>query len=382
MLLPVTEDRRALHRIPELDRELPKTTKYLEESLRRLTCEVFSPIPSSVCAFFDLGFDHALAFRADMDALPITEKTGADYRSAHDGCMHACGHDGHMAMLLELARRIQADVSGIRANILLIFQPGEETDGGAKDICQTGILETCKVKAVFGMHLWPGLPFGEVFSRKNELMSRSSVVDIEILGRSSHIAHPEAGADALEAGVSIYSRIQSMERSLDPAIHRLCKFGRMTSGTAENAISSHTQMLGSLRAFDDGVFFAMQEDIRRICDEVGEKTGCTVRLTMHGSYPPVVNAPELLAQIRACVPIQVSELEKPSMTTEDFSFYQKLVPGVFFFLGVGEAPALHTEQFDFDESVLTKGAAFFEAIAASELPYCVPFPAEAENSAS
>ena len=143
-------DRQALHAIPELGLELPKTAAYVKNALKDLNCKVFSPLEYAVCAYFDFGADHAIAFRADMDALPITEETGLSYASTHPGQMHACGHDGHTAILLELARRLSAK-QNLSHNVLLIFQPGEETPGGALPICQTGVLETYQVKAVFGL---------------------------------------------------------------------------------------------------------------------------------------------------------------------------------------------------------------------------------------
>ena len=134
--MQIIADRRALHRIPEIDRELPKTLAYLVESLKHTSCRVFSPADGALCAFFDFGQNHAIAFRADMDALPIEEKSGVDFASAHPGNMHACGHDGHMAILLELARRL-SDKPALSHNVLLIFQPAEETIGGALSICES-----------------------------------------------------------------------------------------------------------------------------------------------------------------------------------------------------------------------------------------------------
>ena len=132
--MQIIADRRYLHTIPELGRELPKTTQYVMQTLEPLSCRVFCPIECGVCAWFDFGADKAIAFRADMDALPIQEKTGLEFSSRHPGKMHACGHDGHMAMLLELARQLDR-LEWLDRNVLLIFQPGEETPGGAEDIC-------------------------------------------------------------------------------------------------------------------------------------------------------------------------------------------------------------------------------------------------------
>ena len=154
--MQIITDRRELHKIPELDRDLPKTMAYLRAALEPLCCKLLTPTPGSLSAWFDFGAKEAIAFRSDADALPITEHSRAAYCSVHPGRMHACGHDGHMAILLELARRLER-IESLRYNVLLIFQCAEETTGGAKDICDTGIFKKRKVKAIFGLHIWPGL---------------------------------------------------------------------------------------------------------------------------------------------------------------------------------------------------------------------------------
>ena len=188
--MQIVDDRRALHQIPELDRQLPQTMDYLRGALSGLKCRVFSPMASSLCAWFDFGQKEAIAFRADADALPITERTKAPYASRNPGCMHACGHDGHMAILLELARRLDKK-DKLSHNVLLVFQCAEETTGGARDLCATGIFKQYHVEAIFAMHLWPGLPAGMVASRLNEMMSRSCEVKVDIYGKSAHIARAE-----------------------------------------------------------------------------------------------------------------------------------------------------------------------------------------------
>ena len=174
--MQIIEDRRALHRIPELGYQLPETLAYVRASLEKLSCAVFAPIEGAVCAFFDFGRESAVAFRADMDALPITERTGLPFASTHPGRMHACGHDGHMAIALELARRLDEKKS-LPHNVLLVFQPAEETIGGAEPICRSGVFEKYKVEAIFGLHLWPGLAEGVCASRANEMMARSRKTD-------------------------------------------------------------------------------------------------------------------------------------------------------------------------------------------------------------
>ena len=358
--MQIYADRHALHRIPELELELPKTQSYLKQTLSSLSCKVFTPLGSALCTWFDFGAEETIAFRADMDALPITEKTGAPYASTHPGVMHACGHDGHMAILLELARRLDKK-QNLRHNVLLIFQPGEESPGGAKAICDTGVLEAYQVKAVFGLHLWPALEKGVVFSRRNELMSRASEVTLDLYGKSAHIAKAAEGIDSLMAGAEFYTRAMEMERQIPAGIFRLLKFGKFHSGTVRNALSAHTHLEGSLRAFQDETFEAMAGHLRDIAADVQRKYGCTVNLHLADGYPAVLNPDAVYDAVRSILPVR--ELAEPCMTAEDFSWYQKHVPGMFFFLGLGDTPALHADTFDFDETILLKGADFFEKLA-------------------
>ena len=356
----IIKNRRALHQIPELDRQLDQTVSYLRGELEELGCKLFSPIGGSLCAFFDFGAEKAIAFRADMDALPIAEKTGAAYASRQPGRMHACGHDGHMAIALELARRLRTKQQ-ISRNVLLVFQPAEEASGGAKPICDTGIFEQYNVEAIFGLHLWPGLEKGRVFSRPGEMMSRSAELDVDIFGKSAHIGRSWEGIDATEAACVFLQKAYALERSVPADIRRLLKFGHIQSGTVRNALSAHARMEGGLRAFSDEVFFGLRDRLLEIAKAVEEQFGCTVKIHLSNGYPAIHNPKELHDKVYAIAPFEY--LEEPSMTTEDFSWYQRYVPGMFFFLGLGDTPALHSDKFDFDESVLNIGADFFEKIA-------------------
>lgn len=358
--MQLIEDRRALHRIPELDRSLPQTMSYLRDALEGLNCKVFSPMESALCAFFDFDKKDAIAFRADADALPIQEKTKASYCSVHPGCMHACGHDGHMAILLELARRLN-EKKELPHNVLLVFQPAEETTGGAKDLCATGIFRSYKVQAIFGLHLWPQLPEGVIASRANEMMARSCEVRVDVYGKSAHIAKAQEGVDALAAGVDFYQRVMKLEGALPKRIFRLLKFGKFESGRVCNALSDHTRIEGSLRAFQDDVFYSIRAGIVSIAKDIERAYGCTVNVYMTEGYPAVMNPPELHKRVRKAVGF--FELDGPSMTAEDFSWYQKSLPGMFFFLGVGDTAPLHSDTFDFDEEILLKGVRFFEDLA-------------------
>ena len=353
-------DRRSLHRIPELDRNLPRTMAYLRRALDGLPCRVFSPMEGCLAAWFDFGAAEAIAFRSDADALPITEKTGAEYASEHPGSMHACGHDGHMAILLELARRLSRKTA-LKRNVLLIFQPAEETTGGARDLCETGIFREYSVKAIFGLHLWPGLPFGTVASREQELMARSCEVTVDIYGKSAHIAKAWEGLDALAAGAEFYRRATQAEQALPPQVFRLLKFGKFHSGSVRNALSAHTHLEGSLRAFQEDIFFHLRDRLLAIGAEIQAETGCRVDIHFGDGYPAVINPAPLYKKVRQAA--DFTELPEPAMTAEDFSWYQQYLPGVFFFLGLGDTPALHADTFDFDEAVLLKGADFLENLA-------------------
>jgi len=363
--MTVIQHRQALHQIPELDRDLPKTLAYLEEVLTPLGCTLSRPCAGCLCAFFDFGRSDAVAFRSDADALPIQEETGLPYASRHPGQMHACGHDGHMAMLLDLAQWLSAQAA-LPHNILLVFQGAEETTGGARDLCESGIFEARRVRCIFGMHLWPDLPAGVIASRKNELMSRSCEVSVEVLGRSSHIAKASEGIDALAAGVAFYRRALALEQSLPPEIFRLLKFGRMESGTVRNAVSGRTVLLGSLRAFQDEVFFGLRDGLRDIAQAVEAESRCTVTVHTNDGYPAVWNPPALFdAVCRWGLSFQT--LDAPVMIAEDFSWYQRHLPGLFFFLGTGPSPALHAAGFSFQEELLQTGAAFWKDLV-SKLP--------------
>ena len=357
--MQIIADRRALHAKPELDKQLPNTLALVRGGLSGLGCEIFSPAEGALCAYFDFGKPETIAFRADMDALPVQEATGLPFASQNPGVMHACGHDGHTAILLELARRMGRK-NDLPHNVLLVFQPAEETTGGAKDICQSGIFEKYHTIAIFGLHLWPGLPKGVLHACIGAQMARSCEVSVTITGRSVHIAKPEGGLDALSAAVSLYQKARELERSV-PGSRRILNFGKVEGGTVRNAIAANARMLGSLRTMDEDTFEALRDGLLAAGKAVEAATGCTVDISISEGYPPVTNPADLCQRAAQAVAYRV--LEESSMTAEDFSFYQKKLPGMFLFLGLGDTPPLHAANFAFDESILVKGAEFFESLA-------------------
>lgn len=347
--MQIIQDFSALHAIPELDRSLPKTVSYVKKQLAPLKCRVLSWTEGSVCAFFNFGKPRTVAFRADMDALPFP-----------DGALHACGHDGHTAILLELARRLQRQ-TGLPHNVLLIFQPAEETTGGGEELCRTGLLEHCKVCCIFGLHLWPGLEKGQIFSRPGYLMSRSCGVQVHFTGRSRHIAQPEKGEDALAACFDFY-RLAMRIKEKQP---HLLKFGALQAGTAGNVVCANADLQGSLRCFQEQVYSRLCQKLRMICTAVSKTHHCGAEILFSTGYPAVRNCPELYKKLQQCG--NVKYVPHPFWTADDFSSYQQRVPGVYALLGIGDTPPLHSKDFSFDTDVLLKGADFFTHISRTNL---------------
>ena len=350
--------RRHLHENPELALDTVNTRKYILEQLDGIRAEISEPIPNSIALYFDFGREKTMALRADMDALPVMEETGAPYSSKCPGRMHACGHDGHMTMLMGAAMEINRMEDAGR-NVLIIFQPGEENPGGARLIMETGLFEKHHVDMVFGMHLWPNLKAGAVGCRPGPMMARSSEVNIDITGRAAHAAKYREGIDALEAGMNLLSRIYESEKEIDDNIYRLLRFGHMSAGTIRNVVASNARLEGTLRAFEPEVFEGLKQMIIDHAGEIEQETGASVTLSFSTGYPAVLNDEKLAQKLMSEVSLDIQPLPLPEMISEDFSFYMQEVPGVFFFFGTGTGIPLHDSHFDFDADILADGCAFW-----------------------
>lgn len=357
--------RQDLHRIPELGYEVYKTKDYILEQLQHYRCEISEVCKTGVCAFFQSREDggkgrireNTIALRSDMDGLPVTEKTGAPYCSIHEGVMHACGHDGHMAMLLALAGELDQIIHTLPHNVLLIFQPAEETIGGAKDICASGILSKYGVKRIYGFHLWPMLQKNVIGSRANEFMAKSSELDIIIEGKSAHCAKADQAIDALAIGCELVNALYQMEKLEIPASeYRLLKFGKMESGTVRNVISARTVLKGSVRCFHENTGDYLFRRIEEISSCYEKQYHCRITFVRNDGHPAVINNPQLFEEAKEFLSdFEFHPFEKPFMLAEDFSCYQKEVPGLFLFLGTGTNIPLHSDTFDFDEDILNTG---------------------------
>ena len=358
--------RRDLHRIPELDRDLPKTTAYLRKHLLRLPCEIIEIGDAGFCAFFNRGKQETVAFRADMDAIPIEEKTGVPFRSMHPGRMHACGHDGHMSILLGLATVVAERMELLADNVLLVFQAAEETTGGAMDICESGIFQRCRVKKIYGLHLWPGFPKDQIICRCHEFMASTMVIYADIEGKSAHIGAYREGIDALAIGARFINLVYEMEKSeIAPGVYRLLKFGRFNSGTAVNIVPAAARIEGTLRTFSEIVHQMLWTRLTEIAEDLSCKTGCKITLGHSEPYPAVINPKKLFSETKATLSkagFDFMEPAEPMMQAEDFSWYQKYVPGIFFHLGTGINATLHNPTYQIDEDVLLTGVKVFQTL--------------------
>lgn len=374
ILAELVRHRRALHRIPELDFELPQTVAYVTAALSELSCEVFSPCESCVCALFDVGAGASVAIRADMDALPIAEETGVAFASCHPGRMHACGHDAHMAMALTAARLVDEALRAgerLARNVLFVFQPAEETTGGARVVCESGVFERVRAERIFGFHVWPDLPAGVVASRPGALLARSSETHVHVRGRSTHIAKTLGVADAdsgdaLLAAARFAGAAHDLMDQLGEEEPCICRFGLLEAGTVCNAVAADAHVAGSLRVFSDEMFDRAQaglsEELARACAAFG----CEGEVDFAEGYPPVTNDPALFSAAAGALP-ELQTIETPLLIAEDFAFYQRVLPGVFFLLGVGggelgASSDLHTSTLMFDEKILLAGVRVYERL--------------------
>ncbi len=363
MIEQLTKYRRELHKIPELDKDLPLTFKYINERLQNFNCEMIYPDVNAICAFFDFGAPNTIAYRSDMDALPIREKNTHDFISTHDGKMHACGHDGHMAILLSFAEYIDNLGTAPNYNVMLIFQTAEESIGGAKDICNSGIFEKYSIFRTYGCHLWPELPIGTIGARAGEMMAQSNEVTVRITGKSSHIAKHQLGSDAMIAGARFLLSAYEMEaKEIDSNIFRLLKFGKMHSGTVRNAISASTTFEGSMRVFEDITFQYINRRLIEIGKSIETETNCKFDIKVSNGYPPLINDKELFDKVFKIYPDDILLIKEPSLTAEDFSVYGTKSSIFFFFLGIGVNIPLHSDTFDFDEKALEYGLDFYKKL--------------------
>lgn len=353
--------RRDLHQLPEIGRHEYKTRDYLMSMLSGMGYEPKIIFNTGVYVFIDYQNTETTMFRSDIDALKIEEKNDISFKSKHDGYMHACGHDGHMSMLLSFAEYLR-DQEHFERNVLLVFQPAEEGPGGAEEIIKTGILEELNVAEVYGIHLFPNYEEGKIISKSGYLMGSVTMMDIEIHGESAHVAMPNEGIDALYyASLFHIELLNLLDTSLKDSKFIL-KFGSMSSGSARNIVSNYTTLTGTLRTLDEETRLSILKIINNLKDEYLSKYKVRIEVKDEFLYPSVNNDTELFKRFKKLITddFELIELDEPLMVSEDFAFYQKVVKGVFYFLGtkneeLGYTHPLHSDRFNFNEEVLKIG---------------------------
>ena len=352
----MTAWRRDLHRIPEIGLVLPKTHTYILDHILPLRAQIESVAGHGVTAFFDLGHENTVAFRADMDALPISEMNDGPYRSSHPGSMHACGHDAHMAIMLGFAHWVDAHRDEFNINILLIFQPGEEQCLGAKTIVDSGTLERYNVRHIFALHVEPSLQVGQLGGRAGVFMAGAAEVALTARGISAHIARAEEARDALAVGIAFYQQTHELANRFHGDGSVLLKYGKLHAGTAHNIIAGHCELVGSLRTFSPQDYAQMRQGILRTAEKLGEDTGVHLSASVELRCPPLVNDPVLFARAKSALSqYDFIDSYEPVYLAEDFSWYLHDAPGCLLYLGTGVGCALHAANFDIDERALDVG---------------------------
>ncbi len=361
--------RRELHRIPEVGFDLPKTLAVVRRELEAMGIPYTDRYGKSSLVGY-LGREDAgktVALRADMDALPMAEETGLPFASQHEGKMHACGHDCHMAILLGTAKMLKAVEDSLPCRVLLIFQAAEEyAPGGASLMVKDGVCEG--IDAILGVHVNPVLPVGTVAINDHVMSASSHGFFLEIYGKSSHVASPHRGVDAIALACRIYNDIQIMRsRELDPLLPALVGVGEFHGGTANNILCDHVHMHGTIRALDDKIDAFLYRRIGEIADALTRDAGGSYELTTTKYYPVLRNdrriTADLVAVAREALPAcEIKTDLAPSMGAEDFAFFAERVPAAYFRLGarVGEEVIpLHNSRFAPSEEALPLGATLF-----------------------
>ncbi len=358
MLDEVRANRRYLHQHPELELDTVHTKAYLIEQIQSyggFTIHEGYAENGFVATMKKSDDSLYIGFRTDMDALAMMDLVSCDYASKWEGRAHACGHDGHMAILLGLAHYFSRHQKEIKANIALIFQPGEEGPGGAKCMIEDGLLKDFPLSCIIGTHLMGDVEKGKIACRSGAMMARNGEVDIHLYGQSAHGAMPQLGNDALMGAASLLLQMQTIHsRNMDPLCSAVLTFGKMEAGHVRNVICDHVVLEGTMRAFDDSVYEMMKEKIQQMSEGVAKSFHLKADVLIRDGYY-VVNNDEQLDQLLQQVVGEDYVLQQPKMIAEDFSFYQREVPGLFFYTGVKDdqhSKQIHNSRFDFDESAL------------------------------
>jgi hippurate hydrolase len=371
--------RRDLHAHPELMYDVHRTADFVAARLRAFGCDqVVTGIGRTGVVGVIRGRRRgngglqAIGLRADMDALPIEEETGAAYRSTVPGRMHACGHDGHTAMLLGAARYL-AETRNFAGDAVMIFQPAEEGGAGAAAMIADGLMERFGIQQVYGMHNSPGMAVGTFATRVGPAMAATDHINIAIEGVGGHAARPHKSIDSVLVGAQLVTALQSIvARSVDPldaAVISICEFH---AGNARNVIPQTAMLAGTARSLTGEVRDLIERRVREVVAGVAQVTGATITLGYERSYPVLVNheaETEIAARVAAEVAgeANVSLDIPPVMGAEDFAYMAEARPGAFIFIGNGDSAGLHHPAYDFNDDAIVYGASYWIRLVETQL---------------
>ncbi len=365
----LTAIRRDLHAHPELAFKEHRTAELVARHLQQLGIETHCGIGGTGVIGVVRGGRglRAIGLRADMDALPITERNTFAHASTVRGCMHACGHDGHTTMLLGAAEALAArrDFDG---TVYLIFQPAEEGEGGAAAMIADGLFERFPMEAVFGMHNWPGMEAGSFAVHSGPVMASADRFDVCFTGVGAHAAMPHLGADPLLAGAAFVQAVQALvSRRVDPIDAAVVSVTRFHAGEAYNAIPDRAELCGTVRTFSAEVRDMLEQGLRQVAEGVAASHGVQFDFGYRRGYPPTHNtAPEAACCAEAARAVagagRVAVDGRPSMGAEDFAYYLEHKPGAYVWIGNGPGTGgctLHNPNYDFNDEILSVGAAYW-----------------------
>ena len=374
----MTAWRRHIHAHPETAFEEHQTSDYVALRLHEFGIDVHRGLAGTGVVGTlkgDRADGPAIGLRADMDALDIEEKNEVEHRSQNPGKMHACGHDGHTAMLLGAAKYL-AETRNFAGTVHFIFQPAEENEGGAQVMVQDGLFEKFPVEAVYGMHNMPGIPVGEFAVRPGPIMAAFDLFEISLTGTGTHAATPHLGRDAIVAGAHLISALQTIRsRTTGPFEAAVVSVTQMHAGSTWNVIPEEVVVRGTARAFKSRVQSHVEAEIRRIADGVARTFSVAAEVRYERRYPATVNTPEetgLTVDVaRAIAGDDNVSLDKdPMMGAEDFAFMLNEKPGVYMWIGNGPRDGgcmLHNPHYDFNDDILPLGASYWSRLVETRL---------------
>ena len=375
----MTAWRRDLHANPEIGLQETRTSGVIADLLRGFGVdEVHTGMAQTgvVGVIYGSTPGEAIGLRADIDALPILEETGKPYASKNPGVMHACGHDGHTAMLLGAARYL-AETRNFAGTAYVIFQPAEENFGGANLMVKEGLFERFPMRQVFGMHNWPTVPANTFKWRDGPVMAAVATIEIEITGKGAHGAQPHLGTDPILIAAAIVQALQSIvARNVSPLQGSVVTIGSIHGGNAHNVIPETVRMLGTARWFDPAVADALEHGVLRLSRGIAESFGATANARFDRIYPATVNDADAMSMARAAASTvvgdnRVEEMEFPTMGGEDFSFMLEAKQGAYIMLGTSSGnndAGLHHPRYDFNDDALPTGASYWATLVEQQLP--------------